>query len=77
MIPKRLRSHAKKWGNPAEDKVRRGSIHIGLGDNTKTLHGTVTSKVHIDATIYRPTVWLDDNIIIFEGDLNPTFDFHG
>jgi leucyl aminopeptidase (aminopeptidase T) len=60
---------SRMLGNPAEDKVRRGSVHIWLGDNEKTLSGTVSSQVHIDATIYRPTVWLDDNMVISEGVL--------
>lgn len=61
---------SRMHGNAAEDKIRRGSVHVGFGDNSKTLNGTVASTVHIDATLYKPSVWIDGNSIIENGELN-------
>lgn len=53
-------------GNLVEDERVRGSGHIGLGRNTH-LGGTIESSLHIDATIRKPSVYLDSKMIVNEG----------
>jgi leucyl aminopeptidase (aminopeptidase T) len=55
-------------GNLVEDERVRGSGHIGLGRNTH-LGGTIDSAVHIDATIRKPSIYLDGEMIVSEGSL--------
>lgn len=55
-------------GNMAEDKKKQGSVHIAIGDN-HTLRGTVTSSIHLDGLMVKPTVKLDREIIVQEGRL--------
>lgn len=57
-------------GNVPEDKKKRGSIHIALGDN-HAIGGTVSSGLHLDMIILRPTVWLDGNEVVTQGELQP------
>jgi leucyl aminopeptidase (aminopeptidase T) len=59
---------SRMLGNIMEDKVKRGCVHIGIGDN-HTLGGSVTSNIHLDMVILNPSVWLDDNAVIVEGNL--------
>jgi len=55
-------------GNMVEDERVRGSAHIGLGGNVR-LGGTIESALHIDATMRRPSVFLDDNAVVRDGSL--------
>ena len=55
-------------GNMVEDERVRGSAHIGLGGNVQ-LGGTIESAVHIDATMRRPSVFLDGNSVVRDGAL--------
>lgn len=50
-----------------EIKKRLGQAHVALGDNV-SLAGTVESAVHLDIMLLRPTVVLDDHIVLDEGD---------
>jgi aminopeptidase len=56
-------------GNLVEDERVRGSGHVGLGANAH-LGGTIESSVHIDTTMRKPTIYLDDEIIVSAGRLN-------
>jgi leucyl aminopeptidase (aminopeptidase T) len=55
-------------GNLVEDERVRGSGHIGLGRNTH-LGGTIESSLHLDATIRKPTIYLDGQAIVRDGNL--------
>lgn len=57
-------------GNLVEDERVRGSGHIGIGGNTR-LGGTIESSVHIDASVRRPSISLDGEPIILEGEIVP------
>ena len=53
-------------GSFQEEKKARGNVHIALGDNIY-YGGTVRSPVHLDMVIYRPTVRLDDRVLVENG----------
>jgi len=55
-------------GNMVEDERVRGSAHIGLGGNVR-LGGTIESALHIDATMRKPSVFLDRKTIVQDGNL--------
>lgn len=50
-----------------EIKKRLGQAHVALGDNL-SLGGTVDSAIHLDIILLRPTVTLDDEIVLDDGD---------
>ena len=49
-----------------EIKKRLGQAHVALGDNL-SLGGTVDSAIHLDIVMLRPTVVLDDDIVVLDG----------
>ena len=49
-----------------EDEKVMGTIHIAFGDN-KSMGGSVRVASHLDGLITRPTVWLDDTMIMNNG----------
>ena len=51
-----------------EDEGVLGSIHIGTGTNI-TLGGTVKAKSHYDLIMSKPTLYLDGDVLIQDGDL--------
>lgn len=59
---------AKLIGNLAEDKKRAGTVHFAVGDN-ESLGGSLKSDIHLDGVIRRPTVRLDDTVIVDNGHL--------
>lgn len=59
---------AKLIGNLAEDKKRAGTVHFAIGDN-ESLGGSLKSDIHLDGVIRRPTVRLDDTVIVDNGHL--------
>lgn len=50
-----------------EVKKRLGQAHLALGDNL-SLAGAVESAVHLDIILLRPTVTLDGEVVLREGD---------
>jgi len=50
-----------------EIKKRLGQAHVALGDNL-SLAGTVDSAIHLDIIMLRPTVILDDDVVILDGE---------
>lgn len=64
---------ARVTGLVREDKKLRGSIHIALGMNTDT-GGLVASKTHVDGIIRRPTLHIDDQLVIDDGNIVVTAD---
>jgi leucyl aminopeptidase (aminopeptidase T) len=59
---------SRMLGNVMEDKIKRGAVHVAIGDN-HTLGGSVNCRIHLDMTILNPSVWLDDKAIVVNGDL--------
>ena len=59
---------AKLSGVLLEDEKVMGTIHIALGDN-KSMGGNVNVPIHLDGVVKKPTVYLDDKLIMIEGKL--------
>lgn len=60
---------SRMLGNMAEDKVKKGCVHVAIGDN-HSIGGVVSSAIHLDHVILNPTVWLDEVETVREGKLN-------
>lgn len=58
---------AELTGNVLEDEKIMGTVHIAFGDN-KTMGGTVRVASHLDGVILRPTVYIDDRVVIEDGN---------
>ena len=54
-------------GEMLNDEGVNGTIHIGIGTSAN-LGGDVQAKTHFDAIIRRPTVWLDGEVILMDGE---------
>jgi len=59
---------AKLIGNILEDEKVRGTVHIAFGDN-RSMGGNVRVASHLDGIILKPTLFLDDKIIMKDGKL--------
>jgi hypothetical protein len=59
----------KLVGQSLFDEKMAGTIHIALGDNTSFGHG-VSSFYHDDLICLKPSVQLDDHLIMSKGNLN-------
>lgn len=57
---------AKITGNVLEDEKVLGTIHVAFGNNL-AFGGKNKANIHLDAVIRKPTVWLDDQLIISKG----------
>jgi leucyl aminopeptidase (aminopeptidase T) len=55
-------------GHMGEDKILRGCVHVGLGDN-HTIGGKTQSKVHLDGILLRPSVRIDNCSVVTKGIL--------
>ncbi|MBI1725388.1 MAG: aminopeptidase [Candidatus Tectomicrobia bacterium] len=55
-------------GEMLNDEGVNGTIHIGIGTSA-SLGGEVQAKTHFDAIIRRPTVWLDGEAVLRDGEL--------
>ncbi len=51
------------------DEKRRGTVHLGLGDN-RLLGGDNAATMHWDLFLERPTVLVDGQLLIDEGELH-------
>ena len=51
-----------------DDEGVLGSAHIGIGTNI-TLGGNIKAAIHYDLLLWRPTLQLDGQIVIDEGNL--------
>ena len=56
-------------GDFEEEKKARGNVHIALGDNI-FYGGQTRSDVHMDMVIYQPTVWLDEQVVVRQGQVD-------
>ncbi len=59
---------AKLCGSVLEDEKVLGTVHLALGDN-KSMGGNVSVESHLDGIILRPTLYIDDKIILKNGKL--------
>jgi aminopeptidase len=59
---------AKLSGVLLEDEKVLGTIHIALGNN-KSMGGSVDVPIHLDGVIKKPTVYLDDKLLMKDGKL--------
>ena len=59
---------AQVTGNALEDEKVMGTVHVALGNNI-LFGGTVNVPVHLDCIILNPTLHVDDDIIIEDGNL--------
>ena len=50
-----------------EIKKKLGQAHVALGDNL-SLGGKVDSAIHLDIILLRPTVVLDDDVVLDDGE---------
>jgi len=55
-------------GNILEDEKILGTIHIAFGDNS-TFGGKVQCGINISGIVMKPTLRIDDKIIIYNGEL--------
>jgi len=59
---------AKIIGNILQDEKCKGTVHIAFGSNI-SYGGKVYSQFHLDAILFKPTVYLDNKIIMRKGKL--------
>lgn len=59
---------AKLSGILLEDEKVMGTIHIALGNNV-SMGGNVNVPIHLDGVVKKPTVWLDDKLLMKDGKL--------
>lgn len=59
---------ARLIGNLAEDKKKAGTVHFAIGDDT-SLGGTRQSEIHFDGLVTHPTVTLDGETVVADGEL--------
>jgi aminopeptidase len=55
-------------GNMRQDRFPLGGMHIGFGMNTD-VGGTVESSIHYDVILSKPTLHVDGELIIDEGEM--------
>ncbi|RMD67359.1 leucyl aminopeptidase [Candidatus Parcubacteria bacterium] len=55
-------------GDFEDEKKARGNVHIALGDNI-FYGGQTQSDIHMDMVLYRPTVWLDETLVVKDGHI--------
>lgn len=60
--------NAKLSGNILEDEKVMGTVHIALGNNV-SMGGSVNVPIHLDGVMKKPTVYLDDKLIMKDGKL--------
>jgi len=58
-------------GEMLNDEGVNGTIHLGIGTSAN-LGGTVSAKTHFDAIIREPTVWIDGEVVVENGDVKVT-----
>lgn len=63
-----LNEKARTTGLVREDKKLAGCMHIALGMNTDT-GGAVASKTHVDGVCRQPTLYVDDTLVLKDGQI--------
>ena len=64
-----LNPKASFSGKMLEDEGVYGSVHFGLGDNYSFPGGHTRAEVHIDAIVKKPTVFIDDVLLLKDGEI--------
>ncbi|WP_166669000.1 aminopeptidase [Alicyclobacillus sacchari] len=59
---------ARLTGVILEDEKALGTVHVAFGSNA-TFGGTVEAGVHLDVVMLAPTLYLDDEIVMQDGQL--------
>lgn len=59
---------AKVIGYTLQDEKAAGTCHIAFG-NSAAIGGKVYSKIHVDAILFKPTIFADDKMIMKNGKL--------
>ncbi len=59
---------AKIIGNVLEDEKVKGTVHVAFGDNS-TFGGKIKAGVHMDGIIKKPTLIIDDDMIMEQGEM--------
>ena len=59
---------AKLSGVILEDEKVKGTVHIALGNNV-SMGGKVNVPIHLDGVMKKPTVYLDNKILMKNGKL--------
>jgi leucyl aminopeptidase (aminopeptidase T) len=57
---------ARITGNVLEDEKVLGTIHVAFGNNL-AFGGKNNARIHLDAVVKSPSVWLDERLIIRKG----------
>ena len=55
-------------GEMLNDEGVNGTVHIGIGTSAN-LGGEVTAKTHFDAITQAPTVWIDGELVLSDGEI--------
>lgn len=55
-------------GEMLNDEGVNGTVHIGVGTSAN-LGGSVSAKTHFDAICRAPTVWIDDEVVVRDGEV--------
>ncbi len=63
-----LNPAARMSGMMLEDEGVLGVVHIGIGTNI-TLGGKIKAPMHYDLLMWKPSLWLDGNLILKDGIL--------
>ncbi len=59
---------ARLGGNILEDEKILGTVHIAFGDN-QSMGGKVSTPYHQDGILLKPTVYVDDEVVMRDGEL--------
>ncbi|MFZ3077274.1 MAG: aminopeptidase [Candidatus Aenigmatarchaeota archaeon] len=59
---------AKPIGFMLQDEKAAGTCHIAFG-NSSAIGGKVYSKIHVDAILFKPTIFADDKMIMKNGKM--------
>ena len=62
-----MNEEARLIGNVLEDEKKLGTCYFAIGDNSN-LGGHSDVGIHISGVLNKPSVWLDDNQILDDGD---------
>lgn len=63
-----LNPKAKVRGVLIEDEAAYGTMHVGIGDSIN-LGGENKAPLHIDVVSFQPTVYIDDEVIMKDGEV--------
>ncbi len=55
-------------GEMLNDEGVNGAVHIGIGTSAN-LGGSVSAKTHFDAVARAPTVWIDEELLLSDGEI--------